>query len=140
MIYIYSDGAYSSSRNRGGIGLVFVKGNVKLATFNKAFSNTTNNQMELAAIIIAIKTIIKNDWKDITIMTDSQYVIGCATKGWKRTKNIKLWYRYDLLKEELDKRNIKINFQWVHGHDGDHYNELADKLAVMASHELDFTL
>lgn len=134
---IYTDGAYSASRDAGGISVVFVKDNEVIQTFNKKFSHVTNNKMELAAVIYALKTILKNNLKKCTIFTDSQYIIGCATKGWKREKNIRLWYRYDLIKQELDSKEFKINYQWVHGHEGNKFNELADKLAVEASCELD---
>jgi ribonuclease HI len=139
-VTIYTDGSFSSSRNAGGIGVVFVKDGKQIASYNKMFKNTSNNQMELTAVIVAIKTILKNNIKSATIITDSQYVIGCATKGWHRKKNVRLWYRYDLLKQELDSKHIKINFSWVHGHNGDKFNEIADKLAVMASQELDLKI
>lgn len=135
-ITIYTDGAYSSSRKQGGVGVVFVKNDSVVGTISKMFQNVTNNKMELAAVIMALKNVLKNKWEDVTIVTDSQYVIGCATQGWKRKKNERLWYRFDLLKQELDSRKININFNWVHGHNGDKYNEIADKLAVEASQEL----
>lgn len=135
-ITIYTDGAYSSSRKQGGVGVVFVKNDSVVGTISKMFQNVTNNKMELAAVIMALKNVLKNKWEDVTIVTDSQYVIGCATQGWKRKKNERLWYRFDLLKQELDSKKININFSWVHGHNGDKYNEIADKLAVEASQEL----
>lgn len=134
---IYTDGAYSSSRDAGGLSVVFVKDDKVVQTFNKMFSHVTNNKMELAAVIYALKTVLKNNLQNVTIYTDSQYVIGCAIKGWKRKKNIRLWYRYDLIKQELDSKKIAISYEWVHGHNGDKFNELADKLAVEASQELD---
>ncbi len=137
---IYTDGAFSSSRDAGGLSVVFVKEGKVVQTFNKMFPHVTNNKMELAAVIYALKTVLKNNMKEVTIYTDSQYVIGCATKGWKRKKNVRLWYRYDLIKEELDSREIKVNYEWVHGHNGNKFNELADKLAVEASQELDLKI
>ena len=77
---------------------------------------------------------------NITIYTDSQYVIGCATKGWKRKKNVRLWDKYDKIKKELDNKEIIVKFSWIHGHQGDEFNELADKLAVAASQEVDMNL
>ena len=94
--------------------------------------------MELLAVIIALQSFLKNDLgKEVTIVTDSQYVIGCATKGWKRKKNIKLWARFDKIKKELESKEINLIFKWVHGHDGDEFNEKADKLAVQASQEFE---
>lgn len=135
-ITIYTDGAYTSLQNCGGIGVVFVKDGHKIGSISKTLQPSTNNKMEIAAVIIALKNVLKNGWKDVTIVTDSQYVIGCATKGWNRKKNVRLWYRYDLLKQELDKQNVKIKFEWVRGHDGNKFNELADELAVTASKSL----
>ncbi len=140
MLKIYTDGSYASSRDTGGIGVVFVRDGQVIGTYNKMFKHVTNNIMEIVAVIVALKTIIKNDIKEATIYTDSQYVIGCATKGWKRKKNVELWYKYDLIKHELDSKNININYKWVHGHNGDTFNEMADKLAVEASQELDFKI
>lgn len=136
---IFTDGAYTPDKDQGGIGVIFVKDNKKIQAFGKMFKHVTNNKMELTAVIIALQTVLKNNLgPEITIITDSQYVIGCATKGWKRKKNIKLWARYDKIKQELDSKNIKINFKWVHGHNGNEFNELADKLAVEASQEFSF--
>lgn len=138
---IYTDGAYSSTRDQGGIGVVFVQNGEKIQSFSKMFKHVTNNKMELAAVIMAFKTLLKNDLQgEVTIITDSQYVIGCATKGWKRKKNIKLWKRFDEIKQNLDSKGIQINFKWVHGHNGDVFNEIADKLAVSASQEIDLDL
>ena len=83
--------------------------------------STTNNRMELEAVI----KILEN-YPDIllTIYTDSQYVINCATGKWKQSKNIDMWERYS----ELSK-NRKIKFFWVKGHNGDVWNEFVDNLA-----------
>lgn len=136
-LQIYTDGAYSSARDQGGIGVVFVKDGIEIQSFSKMFPHVTNNKMELIAVIIALQTILKNNIRDeITIVTDSQYVIGCATKGWKRKKNIKLWNKYDKVKEQLDLLGIEFQYTWVHGHDGNKFNERADVLAVTASQEI----
>ena len=135
---IYTDGAYSPVRNQGGVGVIFVKDDQEIKAFSKMFKHVTNNKMELVAVIIALQTILKNNLgPEVTIMTDSQYVIGCATKNWKRKKNIKLWAKYDKIKSELDSKQIKIIFNWVQGHNGNKFNEKADKLAVQASQEFE---
>ena len=140
-ITIYTDGAYSPVKDQGGIGVIFVYNGIELKSYNKMFKHVTNNKMELSAVIIALQTVLKNNLgPEIVIMTDSQYVIGCATKGWKRNKNIKLWDRYDKIKKELDNKKIIVKFNWIHGHQGDEFNELADKLAVAASQEVDMDL
>ena len=137
-ITIYTDGAYSPVKDHGGICVIFVYNGIELKSYNKMFKHVTNNKMELLAVIIALQSFLKNDLgKEVTIVTDSQYVIGCATKGWKRKKNIKLWARFDKIKKELESKEINLIFKWVHGHDGDEFNEKADKLAVQASQEFE---
>ena len=85
MINVYTDGAYSSKLNQGGLAIVVIKDNKIIAEFNKTYRNTTNNRMELLAVIIAIESLKK--YNNVTIFTDSMYVIGCATLGWKKNKN-----------------------------------------------------
>lgn len=128
---IYTDGAYSSLRNQGGCGVVILKNEQVIKTFSKCYMQTTNNRMEILAVILGL-SMIRNA-ETINIITDSQYVIGCASKGWKRNKNTDLWKLYDEQKIRLE--NTKIKFQHVKGHNGDKYNSMCDKLAVDASHE-----
>ena len=129
---VYTDGAYSSMRNQGGCGIVILKNDIVVKTFSKCYRKTTNNRMELLAVILSLSMIRTAEL--ITIISDSQYVIGCASMGWKRNKNTDLWKLYDEQKHRL--QNTKIKFQHVKGHAGDEYNEMCDKLAVGASHEL----
>ncbi len=129
---VYTDGAYSSMRDQGGCGIVILKNDIVVKTFSKCYRKTTNNRMELLAVILSLSMIRTAEL--ITIISDSQYVIGCASMGWKRNKNTDLWKLYDEQKHRL--QNTKIKFQHVKGHAGDEYNEMCDKLAVEASHEL----
>ena len=134
-IEIFTDGAYSSSRNVGGIGIVFII-NGKLAyEFNKSISDTTNNKCELLAVIYALNSISK-PIDSLTIYSDSQYVIGCITKGWQRKKNIELWELYDKVFLKASKYCSDIKFIWVKGHSDNDYNNKADKLAQNASQEI----
>lgn len=128
MINVYTDGAYSSKLNQGGLAIVVIKNNKIIAEFNKTYRNTTNNRMELLAVIIAIESLKK--YNNVTIFTDSMYVIGCATLGWKKNKNIDLWNRFDKLNTE----NIK--FIHVKGHSDNIYNNRCDYLAVLASQKI----
>ena len=128
---VYTDGAYSSMRDQGGCGIVILKNDIVVKTFSKCYRKTTNNRMELLAVILSLSMIRTAEL--ITIISDSQYVIGCASMGWKRNKNTDLWKLYDEQKHRL--QNTKIKFQHVKGHAGDEYNEMCDKLAVGASHE-----
>ena len=132
-LIIYTDGAYSSLKDQGGVGLVFIKDGKKIAQYSNVYSHTSNNQMEISAVIIALKSIKEKNLSRVIIKTDSQYVIGCASLGWKRKKNPKLWEQYDSIATKLSSSGIELVFEWVKGHDGDPYNELADTLARDAS-------
>lgn len=132
MIEIYTDGAYSSKRNQGGIGIIFLKEGKEIASFSKPYSNTTNNRMEMLAVIIALNSI-KNPVDKIIIYSDSMYVIGCATLGWKRKKNQDLWEKYDTVYKKALTLCENITFKHVKGHSDDRYNNICDKLAVAAS-------
>ena len=133
---IYTDGAYSSSRDQGGIGIVVLRDGEKVFKYSKTFKETTNNQMELIAVMAALQAI-KNPINSLTIYTDSMYVKGCATLGWKRKKNVELWMKFD---EAFNKAKAlvktPIQIEHVKGHADNVYNNLCDELAVQASQEL----
>lgn len=131
----YSDGAFSSTRNQGGIGVVFLRNGVKVFEYSKGFKDTTNNQMEIVAALTILKAI-KIPIDTLTIYTDSMYVIGCATKGWQRKKNVKLWNKFDIEFNRVKQLCSKIEFVHVKGHNGDYWNQYVDELAVTASKEL----
>lgn len=125
---IITDGAYSSLRDQGGIGIIILdKDGDEVLEYSKAYLNTTNNQMEMMACIVAMESV--SEPSDLIIVTDSQYVIGCASKGWKRKKNVILWKRFD------DAMNFhkSVTFEWTRGHDNNEYNNRCDKIAVKAS-------
>lgn len=137
---LITDGAYSSSRNQGGLGFVFIRDGTKVFEYSKAVKNTTNNKMELGAIILGLRAI-KGSIDSLVIVSDSIYCIGCATKGWKRKKNQKLWEAFD--KEYSRVSSLCSNITWKHvkGHQDDDseltkWNNYVDKLAVRASHEV----
>ena len=131
-IVFYTDGAFSSSRNQGGIGIVMLKNDKKVLEYSNGYKNTTNNQMEIGAVIIALR-IIQQPTDSITIYTDSMYVIGCATLGWQRKKNKSLWQEFDNQYKRVKTLCPIIEFKHIKGHNGDELNELADSLAVKAS-------
>lgn len=131
----YTDGAFSSARNQGGLGVVFIKNGIKIYEYSKGFKNTTNNRMEMGAVLIVLKSI-KNPIDNLIIYTDSMYVIGCATMNWKRKKNIKLWETFDKELNRVSKLCENIKFQHVKGHQNNKWNNYVDKLAVEASKEL----
>lgn len=133
---IYCDGAYSPMREQGGIGLVYLKDDELIGGYSKMYKNTTNNRMELQCIITALRSFDK-PVDSITIVSDSQYVIGTITKNWKRNKNQDLWRAFD--EEEsrvLESICKEIKYEWVKGHAENKYNKMADELAVKASQEI----
>ena len=124
---IYTDGAYSSLRNQGGCGVVILKNEQVIKTFSKCYMQTTNNRMEILAVLNAVE-LFKNTTHSVNIYTDSMYVVGSLTLNWKRNANLDLWEKfnsYDL---------SKFNFLHVKGHNDNKYNEMCDDLAVLGSH------
>lgn len=134
-IVAYTDGAYSSSRDQGGIGIVILSNGKVIQHFSRMYKHTTNNQMELGAIIIVLRAV-KGPIDSLTIYTDSMYCIGCATLNWKRKKNQKMWEEFDKQYERVKSLCPSIKFEHIKGHNGDKYNEVCDKLAVKASQSI----
>lgn len=129
---LITDGAYSSALDQGGVGLVFLRDRKKILEYSKMYRGVTNNMMELGAVIIGLR-LIKNPIDSLTIITDSMYVIGCATMGWKRKKNVRLWQEFDAQYARVREMCPDIQFKHVKGHNGDEWNEYCDNLAVRAS-------
>ena len=75
---LITDGAYSSLRDLGGVGIVFLRNGEKILEYSKSFKGTTNNQMELCAVILGLR-FIKSPINSLTVISDSMYVVGCAT-------------------------------------------------------------
>lgn len=137
---LITDGAYSSLRNQGGFAFVFLKNDKLILEYSKSYKNCSNNQMELAAIIVGL-SCIKQSIENLTIISDSMYCIGCATLGWKRKKNIKMWELFDKEYERVSKLCSNIEFQHIKGHQKDSseetkWNNRCDELAVQASQEI----
>lgn len=135
MLQIYTDGAYKSSIDQGGIGIVWVKDDKVFKKYSKGFKHTTNNKMELIAMLCAFKSI-KTSMEEVEFISDSQYVLGCLTKGWKKKKNIELWNILDKEYERVKSLVKNIKFTHVRGHQDCFGNNLADELASNASLEL----
>ena len=135
-VYIYTDGACRGNPGRGGWGAVLVyNGTEKELSGGEAM--TTNNRMELSAVISALSAL--KEPCEVTLTTDSQYVVNAIEKGWldswrnnkwrKSDKsavlNVDLWVQ---LVELLEKH--RVSFVWVKGHNGHSYNERCDALAT----------
>ena len=130
----YTDGAYSSSRDQGGVGIVFVKDNEIIYKYSKCIQKTTNNRCELIAVIKTLQALSK--WVDeLIIYSDSQYVVNSINLGWQRKKNKDLWSIFDYYYEQAKKYSDNIKFVWTKGHANNMFNNMADELAVEASHE-----
>jgi len=134
MINIYTDGACKGNPGPGGWGALIIEGDNKNEIFGGE-ANTTNNRMEILAVIMALKAI--NTISEITVFTDSTYVQkgisewidkwkinGWKTSNKKEVKNKDLWVQLDILNAQL-----KINWVWVKGHSGHSENDRADYLA-----------
>ena len=124
-IYLYTDGASSGNPGPGGYGVVLVCGSLR-KELSGGFALTTNNRMELLAVIKGLEAI---RWKgaEVRVFSDSTYVVNTITKNWKRKKNNDLWTRFDELSPDF-----KLSFNWIKGHAGHPENERCDRLAVEA--------
>lgn len=135
-INIYTDGACSGNPGPGGWGVVLVYNGIE-KQLSGGEKNTTNNRMELTAVIEALKAL--KEPCNVTLTTDSKYVCDAINKewvfGWQRNNwrkadkkpalNVDLWEQLlELLKIH------KVEFVWVKGHNGHKYNEICDRLAV----------
>ncbi len=135
-VIIYTDGASRGNPGPGGYGTILMwKGNVK--ELSAGFRYTTNNRMELMAVIAGLEAL-KKDGVRIKIYSDSQYVVNSVGKGWLKNwiatdfrggkKNKDLWERY----YDLSKKH-HIQFHWVKGHASNPHNNRCDELATLAA-------
>ena len=134
-IIIYTDGSAKGNPGNGGYGIVMMSGNHR-KELQKGYRLTTNNRMELLAVIIALESI-KKEGVSITIYSDSKYVIDSVDKKWvfgwekknfNKKKNPDLWIRFLKIY-----RMQKVSFIWVKGHANNKENERCDFLAVQAA-------
>jgi ribonuclease HI len=135
MIRIYTDGAAQGNPGRGGFGVI-LKFNHHEKELSDGFRLTTNNRMELLAVITGLEAITKTGIA-VTIYSDSKYVVDSVEKGWiwgwqkknfAKKANADLWQRYIPLHLKY-----KPKFVWVKGHAGHVENERCDVLAVQAA-------
>lgn len=135
-IEIYTDGACSGNPGKGGWGAVLVyKNNEKEISGSE--KETTNNRMELTAVIMALKAL--KEPCNVKLTTDSKYVCNAINKGWVYSWKSKGWKKadkkpalnVDLWEQLLELLEIhNVDFNWVKGHNGHQYNERCDELAV----------
>lgn len=134
-IKIYTDGSAKGNPGPGGYGIV-LKFKGKEKEMSQGYRMTTNNRMELLAVIVALESL-KTNKHTVRIHSDSKYVIdaivkkwvfGWETKNFKGKKNADLWKRYLKLHPKF-----QLEFEWVKGHAGHPENERCDQLAVAAA-------
>lgn len=135
-VEIYTDGACRNNPGRGGWGAILVYGG-REKQLSGGEAETTNNRMELSAVIAALSAL--REPCKVTLTTDSQYVVNAIEKGWleswrknnwkksdkSKVLNVDLWEQLVGLLEEHE-----VEFVWVKGHNGHPYNERCDELAT----------
>ena len=136
-IIIYTDGSSRGNPGPGGYGIVMQKyGTNYIKEFSEGYRETTNNRMELLAVIVALEKLKKLK-QAVHIYTDSKYVSESVEKKWvyswekkgfKNKKNVDLWIRFLKIF-----RKHEVRFFWVKGHSNNPRNERCDKLAFSAS-------
>lgn len=131
---LYTDGACSGNPGPGGYGVILKWGKHE-KELSEGFSKTTNNRMELMAVIKGLEAL-KFAGSHVTVVSDSKYVVDAIKKGWlfnwekkgwKKVKNTDLWKKFLPLYYKH-----KVSFHWIKGHAGHLENERCDELAVNA--------
>jgi len=135
-VHIYTDGAAKGNPGPGGYGVVMEKvGTDYRKEFYEGFRLTTNNRMELLAVIVGLEKLTKPNTR-VLVTSDSKYVVdavqkrwvfGWEQKGYKDRKNPDLWMRFLKIY-----RQHQVEFHWIKGHNNHPQNERCDQLAVMA--------
>lgn len=138
-VNLYTDGACSGNPGNGGFGAILEFMGIE-KELSEGFENTTNNRMELMAVIRGLEAL--KEPCSVTVTSDSKYVVDAFNKGWldnwvkknwvksdrKPVLNVDLWKRlYELTKKH------QVSFNWIEGHNGHRQNERCDALAVAAS-------
>jgi ribonuclease HI len=136
-VHIYTDGAAKGNPGKGGYGVVMeLVGTPHKKEFYEGFRLTTNNRMELLAVIVGLEKL-KNPNMKVLVISDSKYVVDSVLKkwvlGWEKKKfagrkNPDLWKRFLIVY-----RKHQVDFKWIKGHNNHPQNERCDQLAVMAS-------
>lgn len=133
-VALYTDGACSGNPGPGGYGVVLLSGKHRKELFG-GFKKTTNNRMELLAVILGLEAL-KKEGVDVVVYSDSSYVVNAINKSWlfnwekknfKKVKNLDLWKRFLIVYKKHT-----VSFVWIRGHDGNVENERCDELAVSA--------
>ena len=124
IVEIYTDGSSLGNPGPSGWGALILEEDeyeISEIILSGNEKKSTNNRMELNAVIESIKFVTE---KEIKIYSDSKYVINCAKGLWKIKKNLDLWEIYKKVSKDKN-----IEYVWVKGHNGNKYNEIVDKIA-----------
>ncbi|MBD3328244.1 reverse transcriptase-like protein [Candidatus Peregrinibacteria bacterium] len=127
MVTIYTDGSCKGNPGPGGWAAIFLNEsqNQPIKVLKGSSINTTNNRMEMAAIIEALEYVKKEFGKErVKIISDSNLLVQSLNLGWKRKANLDLW-------EKLDdaRKNLQVEYSWVKGHATNKWNNECDKIA-----------
>lgn len=134
-VNIFTDGSSRGNPGPGGYGVILVSGKHK-KELSQGFRKTTNNRMELMGVIAGLEQL-KNEGMEVSVYSDSEYVVNAVEKGWvfqwvkknfKDKKNSDLWRRF----LEVYKKH-KVKLIWIKGHNNHQENERCDELAVNAA-------
>jgi ribonuclease HI len=145
-VTIYTDGGCTPNPGPGGYGIVLIYGEQR-RELSGGYRSTTNNRMELTAAIRGLQAL--KEPCDVTLFSDSQYVVNGITKGWARTWKSKGWIKSDKRPAENidlweDLLNLcethTVRFEWIRGHNGRAENECCDRLAGDASRRQDLPI
>lgn len=131
-IQIYTDGSCNNrpESRKGGWGAVMIFNGQNLRLQGRE-ENTSSNRMEMTAITSSLRKLSKSKLHVdvVTVYADSQYAINIFSGNWQASSNMDLLNDFITIKNTLAEKGTKIIFQWVRGHAGNEYNELADRLA-----------
>ncbi len=135
-LIVYTDGSSRGNPGPGGYGAILKWGGTE-KEISKGYLRTTNNRMELMAVIAALESLKKTNL-NIIIYSDSQYIVKAVEQGWLKNwlatdfkggkKNKDLWLRYNELASQH-----RVKFNWVRGHAENPYNNRCDRLATTAA-------
>jgi ribonuclease HI len=137
-VVAWTDGACSGNPGPGGYGVILTS-NGERKELSRGYRRTTNNRMEILAVIAALEAL--REPCEVTIHADSQYVVNAVEQGWAKRWRANGWKRnakeralnpdlWERLLKELSRHRVR--FVWVRGHSGHDENERADELAVAA--------
>jgi ribonuclease HI len=135
VLRIYTDGSCLGNPGAGGWAVLIMFNEDEVVLKGGAL-NTTNNRMEMTAVLKALEWLVNNFKrylkyiKIVEINSDSNLVVQTILKGWKRKANLDLWEKIDSLLLKLVSNKVNLNWKWVKGHSSNEYNELVDRMAV----------